>query len=58
MMRWMEWLGRRIRLLKDNRDVEAELSDELEHHIDLETAELIRQGWGAGSARSEVGIRS
>ena len=53
-MKWMHWLGRRTRLLREHRDVEAELSAELEHHIDLEAEDLVRQGWDARSAKREA----
>jgi len=35
-------------------DVDADVSDELEFHLEMRTRELVEQGWPAGEARHEA----
>ncbi len=53
-MRWIERLGRRLRVLFRKSRVERDLDDELRAHVEMETEELIRGGMEPGRARREA----
>jgi len=53
----LSWISRWTRLLRPllrGATVERELDEELRLHIELETEDLIRQGWSPGEARREA----
>jgi predicted permease len=51
-----DWLKRRLRILFRGKDVESELSDEIQLHLDMETEELVRQGRTRDQARRDARI--
>src|SRR6185369_2105578 len=53
-MNLVRWLKRRLRVLFRRVDVEADLSDEIRLHLDMETEELARQGRSPAEARREA----
>ena len=50
-MHWINRLARRVRAVRSGGAVDHELRQEMELHIDLETAELVRQGMTPSEAR-------
>ena len=58
MIRFLKgWLRRRVRALFRESDVETELSDELQLHLEMEAKDLIAQGWNASDASREARLR-
>jgi putative ABC transport system permease protein len=53
-MNWITKLGRRLRFVFREDEVEQELSDEIRHHVEMEAEELVRTGWDPAKARAEA----
>ncbi len=53
-MRWIERLGRRLRILFRKSRLERDLDDELRAHVEMETEELQRRGMDSARARREA----
>lgn len=56
LMNLRDRLKRRFRILLRPNDVDSELSDEIQLHLDMETDELMRQGRTKAQARREARI--
>ena len=53
-MRWTRWIGRRLWILFQKEEAEAELAEEVAFHVEMETAELVGRGWDRPQARREA----
>lgn len=53
-MRWIRWIGRRLWILFQKEEAEAELAEEVAFHVEMETAELVGRGWDRPQASREA----
>ena len=58
MLRFLKgWLRRRVRVLFRRNDVETDLSDELQLHLEMEAKDLESRGWSTQEAWREARVR-